>query len=200
MLHIGLNNLRKVLVVSLLSALVLTAGCTSEEARSVAGVENGKEAGGEDAFSVDLTLCRKVSRKSGRPIGENDEFSIAAKSYVNALVDFNQVKPGRPYVVHLVWVRPDGRELYRKYAQVQQFTAEPGQYRTEITWLDATDLHDIKRETLSSDFPGFTLDSRFNISTARERETGKYAFHVYLDRRLLMTRDFLVIGDEDPGS
>jgi len=181
------------LVFSLL--LLLLAGCSSEEVKQVRAAQMG-ETLADDAFSVETTLCRKVSRKSGRRIGVGDEFKVRKKSNVRALVDFNNVKTDRPYTVHLSWIRPDGREMFRKFAEVRQYQAADGQFQTVINWLKAENLHYVKADTLLSDQPEFTLETKFNISEKKAREPGLYHFRVYLDRGLLLEEPFTVIGPE----
>lgn len=185
----------KTTLLILLPALWLTAGCSSEEARSVSS-----GTGGPREFQAEITFCRKISRKTGRPIGQSDQFVIRHRNYVNALVDFTGVQPGRTHVVHLVWVRPDGRDLFRKYAEV---TLEPGQdpaYRTVIRWLDGTDLHDVDTDTLLGVDPAIRLHSRINISQKRDRDPGFYQLRVYLDRRLLVSREFEILPELEPVS
>ncbi len=150
----------------------------------------------DDPFSVEATLCRKVSRKSGRRIGVGHEFKVGKKSSVRALVDFANVQAGRPYTVHLAWIRPDGREMFRKFAEVRQIRMAEDEYRTVINWLKAEDLHYMKADTLLSGAPEFLLESRFNISEKKAREPGLYHFRVYLDRGLLLEEPFTVIGPE----
>lgn len=183
------------LLVSLLFAtfLLLLSGCTSEEVKQM---ENASLSGenSDDVFSVETTLCRKVGRKSGRRIGAGDEFKVTKKSYVRAFVDFENVNPDRPYTVHLVWIRPDGKEMFRKYADVRQNQLGEGEYQTVINWLSAEDLHKVKSDTLLSPEPDFSLATRFNISEKKTREPGLYHFRVYLDRRLLLEKAFTVIG------
>lgn len=186
------------LLIILLSALVLTAGCTSDEARSVAMTQEGIEDASTpdtDLFGAEVTFSRKVSKKSGRPIGAGTVFEMTTRSYVNALVDFTNVHQGRTYVVHLVWVRPDGKKIFMKYAEVLQNPDADSGHQTVVSWLKAIDLHDVKRDTLNSDTPAFTLDTRLNISTKKNRVPGTYMFQVYLDRRLLLEKEFLVEGD-----
>ncbi|MCP4291822.1 MAG: hypothetical protein GY780_08320 [bacterium] len=169
------------------------AGCSSEELKQVRAAEKGELLPG-DAFSVETTLCRKVSRKSGRRIGEGTEFKVRKKSYVRALVDFDNVKTERPYTIHLSWLRPDGKEMFRKFAEVRQSQLQDGQFQTVINWLKAENLHYSKADTLVSDEPEFTMESKFNISEKKAREPGLYHFRVYLDRGLLMEEPFEVVG------
>jgi len=194
-------------VVFCLSAatLLLLSGCASEETQQVraarvdapptedtfTGAENSFTAA-ENSFTAAVTLCRKVGSKSGRRIGAGHEFEMSKKSYVRAFVDFTNVKAERPYTVHLVWIRPDGREMFRKFAEVRQRAVEAGGYSTVINWLNAEDLHKVKSDTLLTAAPEFTLDTRFNTSLKKEREPGLYHFRVYLDRGLLLEEPFTV--------
>lgn len=192
------NDLMNLLLLALLSALVLAAGCSSDEARSVAASQASIEeadALADAPFGAAITFSRKVSKKSGRPIGAGEVFEMTARSYVNALVNFTNVQQDRTYVVHLVWVRPDGKKIFMKYAEVIQNPGEDSGHQTVISWLDAVDLHDVSRDTVSSDTPDFILKSRLNISTRKNRVPGEYSLQVYLDRRLLLEKEFQVEGD-----
>ena len=182
----------RLLVLGLLAAtLLLMAGCASEEVKQVRAAALD-EASAEDTFTLTATLCRKVGSKSGRRIGVGSDFTMAKKSYVRAFVDIGNVKPDRPYTLHLAWIRPDGREMFRKYAEVRQNTGEAGDFRTVINWLDAEDLHKVRSDTLVNVGSDFTLESRFNISQSKERVPGLYRFRVYLDRGLLLEEPFTV--------
>jgi hypothetical protein len=181
------------LVTGLLAAvLLLLSGCASEEVQQVRAVGAG-EALSDDAFTAAVTLCRKVGSKSGRRIGAGHEFKMSGKSYVRAFVDFTNVKAERPYTVHLIWIRPDGREMFRKYAEVRQSPTGTDEFLTVIDWLDAEDLHKVKADTLVMTEPDFTLGSRFNVSQKKDREPGLYHFRVYLDRALLLEESFTVM-------
>lgn len=175
----------------LAAALLMLSACASEETQQVraAGVS---ETPAEDAFTAEITLCRKVGSKSGRRIGAGNEFKMGGKSYVRAFADFTNVRPGRPYTVHLVWIRPDGKEMFRKFAEVRQQPTETDEFRTVINWLDAEDLLKVKSDTLVTTEPYFSLDTRFNISQSKERVPGLYHFRVYLDRALLLEEPFTV--------
>ncbi len=171
-------------------------GCSSEELQGFQDNQQLTDSTGQ-GFSVTTTLCRKVGRKSGRRIGVGQEFKMAKKSYVRALVDFKEVKTERPYVVHLAWIRPDGKEMYRKYAKVRLNETSTGDFQILTEWLKAEDLHYVKTDTLLSSEPAFTLKTKLNISEKKAREAGQYHFRVYLDRRLLLDEPFLVTGSPE---
>jgi hypothetical protein len=91
--------------------------------------------------------------------------------------------------VHLVWIKPDGKEMYRRYAEVRAERASDD-YVTTIQWKKPEDLSYLNTEQQVSPQPAFTLASRLNISHSRQRVPGDYRFRVYLDRRLLLERNF----------
>jgi hypothetical protein len=183
----------------LLPVLWLASGCSSDEALEMARVSGpaqeeslDQDKADHSGFSAEITLCRKVSKRSGRPIGEDVVFHPAARSYVNALVDFRGVREDRTYVIHLVWVKPDGKDLFRKYVEAVPVITEQGERHTLVTWLDAEDLHKVKRDTIPAEGPEFQLQTRLNISNKRARDPGQYALRVYLDRRFLGEKTFEV--------
>jgi hypothetical protein len=51
-------------------------------------------------------------------------------------------------------------------------------------------LHKIRRDTVLTPEPSFTLKTRLNTSLKRQRVPGTYEMHVYLDRRLLLKGQF----------
>lgn len=188
----------QVLILGLMvAAVMLLSGCASEETQQVLAARS-EESADDSAFAAQVTLCRKVGSKTGRRIGAGNEFVMSTKSYVRAFVDFTNVKPGRPYTVHMAWIRPDGREMFRKYAVVSQGEAAEEGFSTVINWLDAEDLHKIKSDTLVTATPEFTLGTRFNTSLKKERVPGLYHFRVYLDRRLLLEEPFTVKAGGQP--
>jgi hypothetical protein len=180
------------MVLSASIAALFATGCESQETRELAA-RNAQMSAGEatrdSTFDATVTFCRKIGKKSGKRIGVGDRFQTAQKRYVHGLVDFHNVRPGRTYAVHLVWIRPDGREMFRRYAEVLAEQDSDG-YVTVIDWKQAEDLGYLKTERCVSSEPAFTLSSRFNVSYSRQRIPGEYIFRVYLDRRLLMERGF----------
>ena len=202
---------RPVLLVLLLFLTTL-GGCENEHVARLRAVGDDETAGTVTTtepdqasdFNAEITLCRRIGRRSGRPIGESEEFYIDEKSAVQGVVRFDQVEPGRTHTVHLVWVKPDGKELYRRYADVVVIdrvatdgapvdVPEDERYEARITWKKAENLHYARNKSVIGAEPGFTLTSKFNISTRKQRDTGDYRLQVYLDRRLLLEKGFSVL-------
>lgn len=165
-----------------LAAALLVGGCESDESRLMRAND------GAPGPALTVELCRKVSKK-GKRQGVGREFTIGARSSVLAFADFTGLVPGRDYTAHLVWIRPDGRELFRRFAEFRLSEAD-GNWTADIAWKDALDLNAVRREEFKSTTPSLTLDSTFNTSADREREPGDWRFRVYLDRRLVREESF----------
>lgn len=140
-------------------------------------------------FQAEVTLCRRLGKKSGRPIGVGTAFEMERKSRVNAVVNVANVEPGEVNAFHLVWIKPGEREMFRRYAEVKVETSEAG-YRTLIQWKKVDDLHYLKEEVQESDALAFTLTANVNTSLGKEREPGIYSFRVYFNRELLIEQTF----------
>lgn len=164
--------------------LALTA-CESPEARQI-------RAGDPDGAQLEISFWEKYSGKSEKRSGRTDEFRIEDKARVRAFADFANLRAGRDYTVHLVWIDPDGSEVYRKFGEFR-WDGEPGAYAGTLLWKDAEDLHDIETEELAGEDLSLSLYSSFSLDPDRERQPGRYAFRVYLDRRLLGEESFTVL-------
>ena len=90
-----------------LVALLAGPGCDSGETRRMRA---GDKSPGPQ---LGVELCRKVSKK-GKRLDVGHEFMIGDKSSVLAFADFSGLRPHRDYTLHLVWIRPDGAEMFRR--------------------------------------------------------------------------------------
>ncbi len=104
----------------LLLALAL-GGCETPEAGEAARheqlVAQGETDAAEGLFHVDVRLYRR-DPDGGWDRDRDHVFTNGADRRLRARVALQNVRPDRTYSVHLVWVRPDGRELFRRYAEV----------------------------------------------------------------------------------
>lgn len=185
--------------VAILATGLALGGCESDESRRMRARDDTPG----PALSVEL--CRKVSKK-GKRQGVGSEFTIGSKSSVQAFADFTDLVPGRDYTVHLVWIRPDGGELFRRFAEFR-LRGTDGDWTADVDWKDALDLIAVRREEVKSATPSLTLDSTFNTSADRGREAGDWRFRVYLDRRLVREEAFTLaafqevpVGDNEDGN
>jgi hypothetical protein len=96
-------------------------GCESQEAAEARRHAELLAAGDEDAaeglFGAEIDLYRRHADGEWRR-DRDGVFEIRDESHVRARVTLRNVRPERTYAVHLVWVRPDGRELFRRYAEL----------------------------------------------------------------------------------
>ena len=114
---------------------------------------------------------------------------------------FDQIELDGNHTVHLVWVRPDGKEMFRKYVDVvvrEVVEQDAGSdYEAHIRWKKAEDLHYLKEDRESRGTPSFSLTANLNIATKKERVPGSYRLQVFLDRRFLMEKSFEVLPPQD---
>lgn len=176
---------RRWVLATALVALVAAIGCDSDETRRLRAGDTSP------GPQLQVELCRKVSKKGKRQdVGR--EFMIGDKSTVMAFADFTGLRPDRDYTLHLVWIRPDGAELFRRFAEFRLEGADKS-WKTMVQWKDALDLTHSEREELAADSPAVTFDSTLNLGTDKKREPGTYHFRVYLDRRLVRDEAFTVV-------
>jgi hypothetical protein len=173
----------------LVGLLVALAGCEQDSVRRFRAEGTSTAS---DSFRAEVTLCRRVSRRGGQFLGVGHEFRIAEKSYVRAFVEFTGVTLQRTHSVHLVWIRPDGQELFRKYAEISLAPLEQG-YQTHVCWRNAEDHGYHKDEVQTTAGPVFTLDTSLDISANRSRDAGEYRLRIYWNRELLMEEPFRVL-------
>jgi hypothetical protein len=172
--------------------LLVLSGCEQEAvrlARLSAAKDSLVASPAEDHSLATVTFCRKIGSKTGKRIGVGEHFTIGGKARVTACVDFRNVSPGKNYAVHLVWIKPFGREVFRKYAEVEVAETETG-YRSVIHWRKADDLNYLREEIQESSEAAFTLTSRMTISPQKKRSPGIYTLRVYLHRELLTEKSF----------
>lgn len=165
-----------------LAGTLATGGCESVESQRMRARDE------TPGPTLQVDLCRKVSKK-GKRQGVGHEFTMGRKSSVLAFAEFTDLRPGVDYTAHLVWIRPDGRESFRRFAEFS-LRGSDGDWTADVLWKDALDLRDVRREELKATSPSVTLDTTLNTSADKEREPGTWRFRVYLDRRLVREEAF----------
>lgn len=178
-----------------IGVLACLAGCGQDD---VARVRHGEaldaaEKAAGTALDAEIVLCRRVGSKTGKRIDVGDEFAASPEKknrYIHGFVDVSGASEG-VHQVHLVWIRPDGKELFRKFAEVAVAAAPEG-FSTEITWLQAEDLHYAQvDDPVVAEAADFSLYTKLNVAPEKEREPGEYALRVYWNRELLVEKTFL---------
>ena len=188
----SLSLLGAVLVLGL---SLLALGCSQPEVAPLrqAALTGADPAPAAGAFGGEIVFCRRVGRKTGRRIAVGDRFTESRKRknrFVHAFVDLHDVPAGPVHQVHLLWLGPDGKELFRKYARV---TVQPDSsgYTTQVEWRDAENLTWRRPEPpRHGERPDLTLTSRLNVAPERQRPEGTYTLKVYWNRELMLARSF----------
>jgi hypothetical protein len=144
-------------------------------------------------FNAQLTLCRSIGRKTGRPIGAGTEFEMREESQVGAVLEVSGVEPGEVNMLHLVWIKPGEKEIFRRYAEVKVEPAEQG-YRAVVQWKKFDERHYLREEVQERDSLSFSLMSELDTSFKKQREPGEYRFRVYFNRELLFDQPFTLKG------
>jgi hypothetical protein len=140
-------------ILALLALAALHAGspgCSSRSDTAVAAADSTRVYPSLDGSGpeVSITFCRKVSSRTGRPIGESQEFTMRPRGKVRALVEIGGPPPEghRDLVIHAVWVGPDDEEIFTKRVDLapddeQRFTSsisippgrrDPGPYMLRV--------------------------------------------------------------------
>jgi hypothetical protein len=188
-------------VLILMAGTLILGGCsqdTVQEHRAAEALLAGNPEAAQGMFHARLDFCRKVIKKSGKRIGLGTEFEMKRKSRVQAVIDFENVTPGYLYAVHMIWTKPDTKQMFRKYAEVVCEDNGEGGYVSTITWKKATDLHYVKENTFKSDRPAFSIKTHLNTSLSKARYPGEYTLMVFLHREQILEEKFILNGPEPP--
>ena len=117
----GRQCLRVLTVILMSSVLMLTSGCETEDRQQSLShatlVAAGEAEAAADLFHTEVTLYRRYTGSRWR-LDKDHIFTVKDESHIKAKVSFRNVRPSRTYSVHLAWIRPDGREMFRRYAEV----------------------------------------------------------------------------------
>ena len=117
--------------------------------------------GKEFDITANITLCRKVGKKTGKRIGAGTIFTIKKKAKIRAVIDLENRDDyiGNELKFKLSWIGPNGKSFYTK-----KIDFSPGDSSS-------------------------TLKSSISI-TPGKRQPGNYIFRVYLFKELLAEKKF----------
>jgi hypothetical protein len=119
-----------------------------------------------DGVSANITLCRKVGKKTGKRIGEGTIFTIMDKAKVRAFFDLENRKffMDKEMMFHAEWIGPNGKSFYRK--------------RIDLLPNDSSS----------------TINSSISISPEK-RQPGIYTVRFFLFRELIAEKKFELRAD-----
>jgi len=122
-------------------------------------------------IKASLVLCRKVSKKTGKPIGSDTTFIIKEKAKVKAVVsiEHQEIKTNQQMKFYFDWIEPDGKSFYKK--QVVYTTSNPF----------------------------FTISNSISISPEK-RKPGTYTLRVSFRKKIIAEQKFELTAQTKPDS
>ena len=118
----------------------------------------------KEILNASIVLCRKISKKTGKPIGAGNKFTIKEKAKVKAIVTFEKpgIKPNEQMKFYFNWIGPDGKIFYKK------------------------------RIVYTSSNPSFTLSNSIS-NTPEKRKPGSYTMQVVFKKKIIAEQKFELI-------
>lgn len=117
-----------------------------------------------ETLNANIILCRKISKKTGKPIGAGNKFTIKEKAKVKSIVTFEKpgIKPNEQMKFYFNWIGPDGKIFYKK------------------------------RIVYTSSNPTFTLSNSISI-TPEKRKPGNYTMQVVFKKKIISEQKFELV-------
>ena len=121
-----------------------------------------------ETLNASIILCRKINKKTGKPIGAGNKFTIKEKAKVKAIVTFEnpKIKPNEQMKFYFKWIGPDGKIFYKK------------------------------RIVYTSSNPSFTLSNSISI-TPEKRKPGNYTMQVVFKKKIISEQKFELVLPEN---
>lgn len=120
-----------------------------------------------EPISVNVILCRKISKKTGKPIGAGTTFTIKEKANVKAIVNVTKpdIKTNEQMKFYFDWIGPDGKSFYKK------------------------------RIVYTTSNPSFTISNSISI-TPEKRLPGNYTLKVTHRKKIIAEKNFTLVLPE----
>jgi len=143
--------------------------------------------------TADLFLYRITSRKTGERLGVARTFRVEQDRQVRSVLQFRDLQPGTELLVHVLWLNPDGKEVYTKEVHVR-----PGDWQNEAIRAELARGF----VTLDPNQRDFELESRYGVGPdrideelhksedRREFKLGRWTVRTYLFRKLILETSF----------
>jgi len=107
-----------------LAALITLTGCSTDEAKDAARhaelIAAGDTTAAASLFHTEVAFFRRYAKAGWKP-DRDRVFTIKDESQIKAEATLHNLRPERTYSVHVVWIRPDGEELFRRYAEITRY-------------------------------------------------------------------------------
>jgi uncharacterized protein YcfL len=117
-----------------------------------------------DSITANIILCKKISKKTGKPIGVGTVFTIDDKAKVKAVVNFQkqEIKTNEQLKFYFNWIGPDGKSFYKK------------------------------RMVYTTSNPSFTLTNSISI-TPGKRQPGSYILRISFRKKIIAEQKFELV-------
>jgi hypothetical protein len=118
-----------------------------------------------DSITANIILCKKISKKTGKPIGAGTVFTIDDKAKVKAVVNFQkqEIKTNEQLKFYFNWIGPDGKSFYKK------------------------------RMVYTTSNPSFTLTNSISI-TPGKRQPGSYILRISFRKKIIAEQKFELVN------
>lgn len=142
---------------------------TEKKKKSEAKVENQKIVKPiikTDIITANIILCKKISKKTGKPIGAGTVFTIDDKAKVKAVVNFHkqEIKTNEQLKFYFNWIGPDGKSFYKK------------------------------RIVYTTSNPSFTLSNSISIAPGK-RQPGSYILRISFRKKIIAEEKFELVAE-----
>ena len=115
-------------------------------------------------ITANITLCRYISKKSGKLIGADSSFTIKDKGKVKAVVNIENrdIKTNQQMNFYFEWIGPDGKSFYRK------------------------------KVVYTTSNPSFTISNSISI-TPENRKPGIYKIQIIYKKKVIAKQKFELV-------
>nr|MCU0364768.1 hypothetical protein [Ignavibacteriaceae bacterium] len=134
----------------------------------------------EGGLQPKITLTKRVSKKTGKPIKPGTRFNLQEDTKLFAIVDLEKqtTKQNRDLMFHIDWVDSSGNSFYKK--------------RIDISIKDTSSRIIKKRIDISIKDTSSRIISSISLSP-QKRQPGNYTARLYLFRELIAEKRFLLV-------
>ena len=118
----------------------------------------------KESLNASIILCKKLSKKTGKPIGAGEKFIVKEKSQVKAIVNFDKpdIKTNEQMKFYFNWIGPDGKIFYKK------------------------------RIVYTTSNPSFSLTNSISI-TPEKRKPGNYKIQILYKKKIIAEQKFELV-------
>jgi hypothetical protein len=117
-----------------------------------------------ETLNASIILCGKISKKTGKPIGVGNRFTIKEKAKVKAIVTFEkpEIKPNEQMKFYFKWINPEGKIFYKK------------------------------RVIYTTSNPSFSISNSISI-TPESKKPGTYTIQIVFKKKVIAEQKFELI-------